>query len=74
MTILTILIIPIPEHGLYFHFWNHLRIPLLIFYSFQHIDLSLPLLSLFLGTFNMLFTVTFYISLQVYRRAQISLH
>ena len=49
MAILTILILLIQEHVVSFH--SNFQFPLSMFYSFQHIGLSPPCLSLFLGFF-----------------------
>ena len=49
MAILMILILPILEHGIYFHFFESSLISLINIYSSQYISLLPPWLDLFLG-------------------------
>ena len=58
MAILTILILPIQEHGYLSSSLNHLQFPLLVFYNSQHISFSLPWSVLFLSIFDMILKET----------------
>ena len=55
MAILTVLILPIQEHGLSFHFFESYSVFFISVYSFQCLGLSPPWLSLFLGFFVVFF-------------------
>ena len=64
--ILTVLILLMQVHKIYFHFLNHFQFPLSIFYSFQHIHLSPPCLSLFLGIFYVILNRRVFFLLSLY--------
>ena len=52
MAILTILILPIQEHGILFHFVNHLQFLFLNIFIVFRVCLSLPWLGLFQSIFD----------------------